>query len=226
MSRIEEARRSAADSMRSPGDWLTAQQRCEAWLHARHARDNPINHARKSAISPEAVVEQHPAGDTLSGAAVDVINRVASDPGRLTRSWADRRMSELGSETYTELVGVTAVARVLDCFDEITGRTLNNIESGDSATTPTDARQSPARQRPDDVGDVGAWVHQTVGKKRANVSRALSLVPVTDATWRSLVDSHYSRGTEFMSLRWDRALTRVQIEAVAARTTAELDCFY
>ncbi len=84
----------------------------------------------------------------------------------------------------------------------------------------------PARVRPDDVGDVGAWVAQSVDKALANVSRALSLVPVTNEAWRGLVNSHYSRGHEFLELAWDRALSRVQVEAVAARTTAELDCFY
>ncbi len=201
------------------GDWLTAAQRTEVWRHSRDAATNPIDRARRQAISPEAVAEQHPAGDTLTAAAVDVVHRIASDPGRLTRTWADRRMAELGAESYTELVGLTAIARTLDCFDQIIGRPPVDLPS-------THIGDSPARQRPGDVGDVGAWVHQTVGKKRANVSRALSLVPVTDRTWRALVDSHYSRGAEFMSLRWSRALTRVQVEAVAARTTAELDCFY
>lgn len=224
---INQARRQAADALRRSGDWLTGDQRREAWDHARSARSNPINVARRAAISPEAVPEQHPAGRTLSAAAVDVIHRVASDPGRLTRTWADRRIAELGSEVYTELVGVTAMARTLDGFDEALGRPLLTINdnSGSDGHPDTDTGE-PARVRPDDVGDVGAWVDQTVGRKRANVSRALSLVPKTDSAWRNLVDSHYSRGAEFMNLRWDRALTRVQIEAVAARTTSELDCFY
>ena len=103
---------------------------------------------------------------------------------------------------------------------------MSNFSIDDLADVGAARPRLPARHRPSDVGDVGAWVHQTVGKNRANVSRALSLVPETDAAWRALVDSHYSRGNEFMSLRWSRALTRVQVEAVAARTTAELDCFY
>jgi len=91
---------------------------------------------------------------------------------------------------------------------------------------PSPVAGDPIKERPVDVGDVGAWVPQTVDKARANVSRALSLVPRTNEIWRTVVDSHYSRGQQFMKLAWDRALSRVQVEAVAARTTIALDCFY
>ena len=83
---------------------------------------------------------------------------------------------------------------------------------------------TPARDRPDDVGDVGAWVAQTTGETRANVSRTLSLVPITNEPWRQLVDSHYSRGAEFMAKQWDRALSRPQVEMIASRTTSLNEC--
>jgi len=52
-------------------------------------------------------------------------------------------------------------------------------------------------------------------------------VPVTNRAWRGLSNGLYSRGEGFMDLRWDdRALNRPQAELVAARTTAELECFY
>jgi hypothetical protein len=53
----------------------------------------------------------------------------------------------------------------------------------------------------------------------------LSLVPVTDATWRSLVVALYSRD-DFHELVWDRHLSRPQTELVAGRVTALLECFY
>ena len=154
----------------------------------------------------------------LTTAAVEVIHRVASDPGRLTRAWADSMIGQLGEETYTELVGVTAIASVLDRFEEaVTGRVpdLPEAASGD-----------PERIRPDDVGDVGAWVPQSLSRPVANVSRTLSLVPVTNRAWRALVDSHYSRGGEFFETTWDRGLSRPQAELLAARTTALNECFY
>jgi len=91
---------------------------------------------------------------------------------------------------------------------------------------PTGVEGDPDRWRPEGVGHVGAWVSQDLDEAQANVRRALSLVPGTNLAWRSLVDSHYSRGAEFLSLQWDRALSRPQVELVAARTTALNRCFY
>jgi len=174
----------------------TAAERIDAWRHVRLAATDPLDAARQAAVSPAAVAGEHPASTELPAAAVEVVHRVASDPGRLTRSWADRQIAELGEERYTELVGVVAIASVIDRFHL------------------------------DGVGDVGAWVSQSTGSTRANVSRTLSLVPVTEVAWRDLVDSHYSRGAEFMEAIWERPLTRPQVELVASRTTGLNECFY
>ncbi|MDH5291930.1 MAG: hypothetical protein OEY41_18185 [Acidimicrobiia bacterium] len=200
------------------GDWLTGSQRMAVWAEARDATTNPLDRARREAISPAAVDGGHRATAELSAPAVEVVHRVASDPGRLTRAWADGAMAELGEETYTELVGVTAMACVLDRFRVAVGQPVRAL--------PAPVAGEPARLRPDDVGDVGAWVAQTAHKARANVSRALSLVPRTNHAWRLLVDSHYSRGAEFYRLVWDRPLSRPQVELVAARTTSLHECFY
>ena len=96
----------------------------------------------------------------------------------------------------------------------------------DTLPTPAPLPGEPPRQRPDDIGDIGAWVSQSTDATLANVSRTLSMVPVTNATWRALVTSHYSRGPEFMNLAWDQALSRPQTELVASRTTALNECFY
>ena len=154
----------------------------------------------------------------LSASAMEVVHRTASDPGRLTRAWADEHISELGEETYTELVGVTAIVSVLDRFDRAMGRPEQPL--------PQPTAGEPARVRPDDVGDIGAWVSQTTGPTKANVSRTLSLVPVTNQPWRQLVDTHYSHGAEFMNLRWKFPLSRPQAELVATRSTALNECFY
>ena len=149
---------------------------------------------------------------------MEVVHRIASDPGRLTRAWADEMMVALGEETYTELVGITACTATLDMFAWATSdRDIDLAEASEG---------SPAEERPDTVGEVGAWVAQTVDGAMANVSRSLSLVPVTNAAWIGLVQAMYSRGPGFLDLEWQRALSRPQVELVAARTTAELECFY
>jgi hypothetical protein len=175
---VRSAIKFARSALVEPGDWLTGSQRRAAWIECRDARSNELDRARKAAHSPNAVDGAHGATEDLSAEAVEVLHRVTSDPGRLTRAWADKVMETLGDAAYTELVGIAAIAASIDMFDT------------------------------------------------ANVSRTLSLVPVTNHAWRKIVDGLYSRGAEFTNLTRERALTRPQVELVAARTTAELECFY
>lgn len=211
---IEYARRALVE----PGDWLTGAQRRAAWLECRDARTNELDQARRAAISPNAVPESHAATDELPAEAVEVLHRISSDPGRLSRSWADEMIAVLGDGVYTELVGIAATAAAVDAFDHAIGdgeRPLGDAVGGE-----------PSKERPEGMGDVGAWVPQSIDDTTANVTRTLSLVPVTNRAWRGIVDGLYSRGAQFVDLMWDRALTRPQVELVAARTTAELECFY
>lgn len=208
----------ARSALVEPGDWLTGRQRRAAWLECRDARGNELDQARKAAVSPNAVQGSHAANDHLSAAAVEVLHRVTTDPGRLTRAWANEVMSTLGDAMYTELVGIAATVASVDAFDHAIG----DGEAPVAAAVDGD----PARERPANVGDIGAWVPQSTEGANANVSRTLSLVPVTDQAWRMIVNGLYSRGSEFVNLTWDRALNRPQVELVAARTTAELECFY
>ena len=91
---------------------------------------------------------------------------------------------------------------------------------------PEPGHGQPTRVRPDGVGDVGAFVSQSIDKRLANVSRAASLVPDTAAIWQSVVTQQYSRGPEFAELVWDRPLSRPQVEVIAATVSRLNECFY
>ena len=215
---IIDAQHAAIGALAAPGDWLSGGQRVDIWRQARDAAANELDQQRRAALSPNAVVGAHPPTEQLTAAAVEVAHRVASDPGRLTRSWADDQIEALGEDIYTEIVGVTSIACVIDRFHLAIGEPIPAL--------PTPLPGQPDRLRPDGVGDVGAWVSQSTGPTTANVSRTLSLVPRTNSTWRSLVDSHYSRGAEFLDAVWSRALSRPAVELVASRATALNECFY
>jgi hypothetical protein len=218
MQLISDARDTARRALAGPGDWLTGAERIAVWQHVRDAATNELDRRRLAALTPSAVDGSHPASGPLSATDVDVVHRIASDPGRLTRAWAEAAMAVIGEERYTELVGVTAIAAALDRFDDAMGTPRVDL--------PEPVAGEPTRVRPDGVGDTGAWVSQTVEKTRANVVRTLSLVPVTNEAWRAIVDSHYTRGPQFFDLAWDRALRRPQVELLAARTTVAQQCFY
>ncbi len=218
MRAVFAARQRARVGIAAPGDWTTGPERVEAWEHVRDARSNALDRSRKESISPNAILDRHANGRELNAVDVEIVHRVTSDPGRLTQAWADEAMSEIGEERYTELVAVTAIAQSLDTFEAALGLPLSPLPNAHDG--------APTRQRPDDVGPIGAWVSQTQGPTRANVSRTFSLVPTTNVLWRELVDSHYARGHEFMDMCWERALSRPQTELVAARTTGLNECFY
>ena len=218
METVEQRHRLTVEAIAGAGDWLTGEERVDVWREARDAQSNEIDTAKKAALSPTAVARSHPASASLNATEVDVVHRVASDPGRLTKTWADTAIAAIGEERYTELVGVTAMSRALDRFNVAMGHALTAL--------PVPVEGEPAKVRPDTVGDVGAWVSQTLAIGRANVSRATSLVPVTDGQWRALVDTCYSHGESFADLAWDRPLSRPQVELVAARTTVLNECFY
>jgi hypothetical protein len=193
-----------------PGDWWDGASRRAIMEEARKAR-----HCARCRRGGE---REHSSTDTLSAAAVEVIHRVANDSGNLTRGWAEIQIDELGDARYAELVGVTAIIVSIDVYSRSAGEREHEL------LPPIDG--PPAAERPDDVGDVGAFIPMTETKLLANVSRSLSLVPRTNATWRALVTESYSRGPQMLELTWDRALTRPQVELIAAQVSRLQDCFY
>jgi hypothetical protein len=90
----------------SPGAWWTAPERVAIAAEVRHARHCALCQARKAALTPAAVAGQHDHLGALSDAAVDVIHRVVTDPGRLSRKWFQETMDAgLSAEQYVELLG-------------------------------------------------------------------------------------------------------------------------
>ena len=192
----------------APGDWWDAAARRALMEEARAA----VGCARC------ADGLRHGSVSMLPVAAVEVVHGVVNEPGRLTRAWASRQIDELGDARYAEIVGLTAIIVAID----VAARAVGDLPPAFAA--PIDG--APAELRPDDVGPVGAWIPMTEQKLLANVTRALSLVPRTNATWRTLVTESYSRGPEMLELTWQRALTRPQTELIAAQISRLQECFY
>lgn len=214
---IDARHRAAWQRVASPGDWLTGEERTAVARQARMARSCDVCTRRAEALSPSAIDDVH-AGDHVLGAmSVDTVHRVAVDAKRLTRQWAVRVIGDMGEETYAEIVGIVASVTMLDMYRAAMGEPLDRL--------PIPLGGQPTRDRPSDVGDVGAWVSQTIEKRGANVSRALSLVPVTEELFVTIESWQYSES--FKDLVWnDRPLTRTQTELVAATVAAVNECFY
>ena len=201
-----------------PGDWWRGDERMAVAAEVRAARCCPLCTDRLQALSPNGVIGSHQSCTALPFDALEVVHRVATDPNRLTRSWGEARLAALGAGPYAELVAVTAMVVALDVYRVASGEEIGPISCGDAG--------EPARTTPDGLGDIGAWVPMTTEKALANVSRALTSLPVTNRTWRRLVNDSYSRGPEMLALTWERALSRPQIELIAARVSTLNECFY
>ncbi len=153
--------------------------------------------------------------------ALDAARTIAADPNRLDREWAESVIAEIGDAHYVEIASVVATTVAADAFCEALGRRREPFPRPESG--------EPSRERPEGMGDIGAWVPTQVENwYRANVSRALSLVPEGVRTFFRMVVAMYSgTTTDFGEMVWDhRPLSRPQVELVAARVSALNECFY
>jgi hypothetical protein len=66
----------------SAGAWWTAPERVAIAAEVRHARHCALCQTRQAALTPTALTGQHDHLGALPDAAVEVIHRVVTDPGR------------------------------------------------------------------------------------------------------------------------------------------------
>ena len=206
-------RRSWGDIGR-PGTWWTGPERVAIAALARTERVQRTE-------PPWSRDHSQPLPAPLPEKAVEAARKIGADPTHLDREWAEGVIAELGDAVYVELASVVVTTVAADAFCEAMGiehEPLPEPEAGE-----------PTRERPDGMGDIGAWVPvQVVDWNLANVARALSLVPEGVRTFFRMVVAMYSgTGTDFTEMVWDhRPLARPQVELIAARVSALNQCFY
>ncbi len=226
---IPRAHRRAWEQIARPGTWWTGAERVAIAAEVRNAELCDLCRKRKHALTPQAVDGDHDSLGVLSDPAVDVVHRVTSDPGQLTKTWFDRTLAiGLSDVKYVELIGVLVRVVGIDQFHRALGLPLEPL--------PEPQPGNPSRRRPRRARPGSAWVPML---KRAsgdeddlwsgvtgNVIRALSLVPDEVRGLKELSAAHYLGIEEMMDLNAGRALDRAQIELVAGRVSALNNCFY
>lgn len=196
-----------------PGTWWTGPERVAIAALARAERiqrnEPPWSRNRGEPGAP------------LPKKAIEAARKIGADPMHLDRDWAEGVIAGIGDARYVELASVVVTTVAADAFCEAMGiehETLPEPETGE-----------PSRERPDKMGDIGAWVPvQVIDWQRANVARALSLVPEGVRTFFRMVAAMYSgTATDFNEMVWDhRPMARPQVELLAARVSALNQCFY
>ena len=185
----------------TPGAWLDGAERVAVASETR------------SDAPPAPIVADIAEDDLLA----DTARRIAQTPERLHRDWFDAVTGRIGYGPYAEVAALVTQIVPIDRFCRLLGRPLEPL--------PHPVAGVPERVEPTDVVERGAWlpVQDLPG---ANVVSSLSYVPVDNLLRLGVVRALYS-GTNFADLRWaDRALSRPQIELLAARTSAHNKCFY
>jgi len=217
----------------SPGAWWTGAERVAIAAEVRHARHCAFCKARQEALTPAAVEGQHDHLGALPDTAVDVIHRVVTDPGRLSRKWCrDTLAAGLSAEQYVEIIGTLVAMVSIDSFCRGIGVPLHPL--------PEPQPGAPSHYRPPGAMEEDAWVPMIPvdratgaeaglygGQAVGNVIRALSLVPDEVRTLFDLSAAHYlPMGQVRDPSASVGALNRMQMELIAGRVSALRQCFY
>ena len=215
------------------GTWWTGAERLAIAAEARNAPFCELCKRRRAALSPYTVDGSHASLGALSEPMVEIVHRLVTDAGRLTKIWL-RRVQDAGvtEEQYVETIGVIAMIVALDTFDLGLGLPQRDLPAARAGT--------PGRHRPAGAKRDLAWVATVApaaltaddpdpytihGDK--NIHRALSLVPQEVLNFFDLDVELYLKDHQIRDFDHEhRALSHAQIEMLAGRVSALNGCYY
>lgn len=215
------------------GTWWTGAERLAIAAETRHARACKLCRQRKDSLSPYTAEGAHDGLGALSAPMVEIVHRITTDAGRLTKKWLASVLADgVSEEQYVETVGVIAVIVALDTFDLALGRPQRAL--------PAPVAGAPSRKRPAAAKRDLAWVLTVAPEDIApgevdafkvhgvkNIHRALSLVPQEVFNFFDLDVELYMKDFEIRDFtREYRAITHAQIELLAGRVSALNGCYY
>jgi hypothetical protein len=223
---LTQAHERAWAAIAAPGTWLTGARRVAVAAEIRRARDCVLCGRIKEALSPNAAG----AHDT---AEIELIHRVVNDPGRLSESWSQSVLGRgLAEGEYIEIVGVIAMVMMMDTFTRGLGlpeRALPAPLAGEPTRyCPPGAKKQaawlPLVEPPDAVEADGPMYPSP---KAGYIYRGLSLVPQSLRDYWALANCHYMPSQYIYQFdKSIRAITRPQMEIMAARVSALHQCAY
>lgn len=220
-SKLRSQHEQSLKTLAGPGESFIGAERLEMVRVAREALDCHLCAQRKQALSPYALDGIHDGPGELDEVIVEVIHRLRTDPGRITRAWFERVTQNLSQAAYVEIVSVVASSVIID--------TLHNALGLGVPKLPEPSRGRPRGQYNKQAVDGGAWVpvlaaaegSQADGQPLVwNITRALGLVPSALELFFTTFRPHYALRDIPLSI------SQSQAEFVAARVSAINECFY
>ena len=195
---------------------------------------------RKQAIAPSQVDGHHSSPSLRAGLLteieVEVVHKIVTDPGRVTRAWVDQQLaSGMSDSAYVEIASLVCLILVVDTFRKGAGLP--------ALAEPDPLPGDPSGYRPPSAADEGAFVPMIpingldadtsdLFNPRAfvpNVQRAFSLVPDSTRLANLLMQSHYldyQSVIQYTDDDHDRSISKSQMELVATQVSLYNDCFY
>ena len=232
---LVEAQQHVWQKLSEPGTWWTGAERVAIAAEVRNAWTCRLCIDRKAALSPSAVAGEHDTLGVLPSAMVEMIHRITTDPGRLSKDWYEGLLADGVEDThYIEALGVVIRTVSIDSFCRGLGVPAHPL--------PTPIPGEPSRRRPPQAQIDVSWVPMIPngqetgpdadiywGQPVPNVIRAMSLVPdEVRSSIHSLLVAHYMEMAQAFdpTSNGGRAISRAQIELLAARVSALNQCFY
>ena len=216
-----------------PGAWLTGGERLAVAAEARHAWDCGLCAKRQTALTPSAVSGAHDHLGDVPDAWTEIVHRVVTDSGRLSERWFRQALADgVLEDEFIEIVSVVVITVTLDTFADGIGLAAPALPG---ATVGVPARQHAVNAKPG-PGWVSTIAPEDAGPEFADfyandshfyIRRALTLVPEETRRFWDLMNRFYLEDPRIHELDGlDRAITRGQMEFLAARTSAVLGCYY
>lgn len=229
---LASAHQRAWERLGKPGTWWDAKTRVAIAAETRHARGCDLCERRKEALSPYSVDGTHESLGDLPENLVEMIHRIVSDPGRLTKSWYEGRLeSGIADTEYVEAVSIVAQVTAIDTLCRGLGLEPHSL--------PDPTPGEPSRYRPTEARQHEAWAPNIAFEEHgpneadyfvgmpSNIRRALTLVPDEARGFFDVVTYQYLAGPQMRDFSQEfRAITHAQIEFLAGRVSALNGCTY
>lgn len=219
----------------STGNWWTGAERVAIAQESRNALSCNFCAERKQALSPYSFPGEHQHSGTLDTVAVDAVHRIITDQTRITQAWIDGNVEQgFSEEKYVELLGVVVTVFSIDEFNRGLGLPPEPLP-GPIPGEPNHYRPALAERGtgfvsmlPSKGGAADKESDLWAGGRRANVLRAMSLVPDAVRGWYLVASGQYlsMKGMGNLSGDLGRSLNRMQMEIVAGRVSSINECFY
>ncbi|MEM7079696.1 MAG: alkylhydroperoxidase-related (seleno)protein [Pseudomonadota bacterium] len=224
------------DSLPRAGTWLDAETRIALACETRACRACALCKERKAALSPSIEGDHDVACPQLPGTLIELVHKLVTDPGRITRRWVDALYAQgLPDTHYVEAAALVSSVLVVDTFHAALGMPLRAL--------PEPRGGIPTANRPRTACDEGAYVPMIAADALVddyidlyatdhwvpNVHRAFSLVPDATRLADRLMASHYlpyEQVPNYTDADHHRAIDKTQMELIASRVSVHNDCFY